>query len=193
EEVVVTLQGFVLRCNLPPITRSEQIPKNPMATKQSMVITGLGNKDFDTAARAVLEVHTLFASTLPENMLVPWKPSRDGDFVCLEFSNRFFKTGGDSNAGIVELNADIDPLGLLRACCPSGEHTEDNVVLYYERHVMPDSEETTYTSCKPVCVRVGQLVEIQASFCTVPITKGRHVMLSKLRSVCILGNPVQDV
>ncbi|KAI0091807.1 hypothetical protein BDY19DRAFT_991481 [Irpex rosettiformis] len=192
EEIVVTLQGFILRCNLSPITRNDQLSKNPVAAKQSLVLTGLGNDDFETAARAVLEIHTLFASTLPDNALLPWKPIRDEDFVCIEFSNRFFETGGDSESRIVQLSADIDPMGFLRAHCPTGRHTEDNVVLYYERHINPNSGEKTYLACKPVCVRVGQLVEIQASFCTVPITKGRHTMLSKLRVVCILGNPVQE-
>ena len=51
----------------------------------------------------------------------------------------------------------------------------------------------TYIPSKPITVRVGQLVEVQASFCVVPITKGRYLMLSKLRSVCILNNQVQEV
>ena len=52
---------------------------------------------------------------------------------------------------------------------------------------------SAYVPCKPVAVRVGQLVEVQASFCAVPITKGRYLMLSKLRSICILNTQVQEV
>ncbi|KAI0083655.1 hypothetical protein BDY19DRAFT_899974, partial [Irpex rosettiformis] len=192
EEVVATLQGFMLRCNLPPITRNDQLPKNPLAVKQSVVLTDLGNKEFEAAARGVLEIHTLFASTLPDNSLVPWKPMKDGEFVCLEFSNRYFSLGRNSSSGLIELDKDVDPLGILRARCPTGEHTEDNVVLYYEQHLDPESKEKAYVTCKPVRVRVGQLVEIQVSFCVVPIAKGRYTMLSKLRSVCILGNPIQE-
>lgn len=50
-----------------------------------------------------------------------------------------------------------------------------------------------YAECNPVQIKVGHLVEVQASFCVVPISKGKHLMLSKLRSVCILDQVVQKV
>ena len=151
EEVVVTLQGYVLRCNLPPITRLEQyvtsvcknsksaystlirIPKNPITAKQSIVITGLGSVEFERSARAVLQIHTLFGSTVPEDTLLPWKPLRDSEYVCLEFSNRYFKGKDDGNSAVLPLPRNIDPYDMLRAKCHGAEHTEDNVVLYYER------------------------------------------------------------
>lgn len=42
-------------------------------------------------------------------------------------------------------------------------------------------------------VKPGLLVEVQVSFCTVPISKGRFIMLSKLRAVCVLSRQVQEV
>ena len=42
-------------------------------------------------------------------------------------------------------------------------------------------------------IRVGQLVEVQVSFCVVPVSRGRHIMLSKLRAICILNSQVQEV
>ncbi|KAI0336886.1 hypothetical protein BDW22DRAFT_1349559, partial [Trametopsis cervina] len=71
EEVVVNLQGYILRCTLPPITRPEQLPKNVMAAKQSVILTGLGSELFDAAGRAVMEIHTYLASTLPDGCLQP--------------------------------------------------------------------------------------------------------------------------
>lgn len=50
-----------------------------------------------------------------------------------------------------------------------------------------------YVPCNPVTIKVGMMVEVQLSFCTVPISKGRHIMLSKLRSVCILDKQVYKV
>ncbi len=50
-----------------------------------------------------------------------------------------------------------------------------------------------YVECNPVQIKVGHLVEVQVSFSVVPISKGRHLMLSKLRSVCILDQIVQKV
>ena len=50
-----------------------------------------------------------------------------------------------------------------------------------------------YVPCEPVAIRVGQLVEVQVSFCVVPVSKGRHIMLSKLRAICVLSTQVQEV
>ncbi|KAI0727875.1 hypothetical protein BC629DRAFT_1259349, partial [Irpex lacteus] len=194
EEIVVTVQGFVLRCGLPPVTRAEQLPKNPMTAKQSVTLTGLGSKEFEAAARAILAIHTMFSSTLPEDALVPWKPHKDMDYVCLEFYNRYFKSRDDVGSAVLDIGPDIDPLGVLRSRCPLGEHTEDNAVLYFERKTNDTGYDSkTYTPCNPVAVRVGQLVEVQASFCVIPIAKGRYMMLCKLRAVCVLGTQVQDV
>ena len=110
-----------------------------MAAKQTITITGLGSKEFEAAARAVLQIHTLFASTMPENTIVPWTPMRDTDHICLEFANRYFKGKGDDDATVVALGNDIDPMGLLRSRCNEGEHTEDNAVLYYRRITDPNT------------------------------------------------------
>ncbi|KAI0083676.1 hypothetical protein BDY19DRAFT_899863, partial [Irpex rosettiformis] len=193
EEVVVTIQGYVMRCNLPPITRSDQLPKNPQTAKQSVVITGLGSSEFESSARAILQIHTLFGSTLPADALVPWKPMRDAEYMCLEFANRYFEGSREDNALSVDLGTDVDPMGILTSRCPTGKHTEDNVVLYYERKTDSNTGNNTYVPCKPVMIQVGQLVEVQASFCVVPIAKGRFIMLSKLRAVCILSTQIQEV
>ena len=104
-----------------------------MTAKQSILITGLGSSEFEASARAVLRIHTLFGSTLPANSLVPWKPIRDSEYVCLEFANRYFKGKDDDDSTVLELGHDIDPFDILRSRCNGGEHTEDNAVLYFER------------------------------------------------------------
>ena len=104
-----------------------------MTAKQSILITGLGSSEFEASARAVLRIHTLFGSTLPADSLVPWKPIRDSEYVCLEFANRYFKGKDDDDSTVLELGHDIDPFDILRSRCNGGEHTEDNAVLYFER------------------------------------------------------------
>lgn len=105
-----------------------------MAAKQSVTLTGLGSTEFEAAARAVLAIHTMFSSTLPDDALVPWKPQKDTDYVCLEFYNRYFKGRDETGSPAADIGTEIDPLGILRTRCPLGEHTEDNVVLYFERN-----------------------------------------------------------
>lgn len=114
-------------------THFHRVPKNPASAKQAITLTGLGSTEFELAARAVLQIHTLFSSTIPEDALTNWKPMRDGGDVCLEFSNRYFRGKNDQDAAALELDKEIDPLGILRSKCPTGEHTEDNIVLYFER------------------------------------------------------------
>lgn len=106
-----------------------------MASKQSIVVTGLGSAEFERSARAVLQIHTLFESTLPEGTLLSWKPMRDSGYMCLEFSNRYFRGKDDGESPTIPLGHEIDPKDILGSVCRGAEHTEDNVVLYYERKI----------------------------------------------------------
>ncbi|KAI0688792.1 hypothetical protein BC835DRAFT_1283984, partial [Cytidiella melzeri] len=180
EEVVVRLSGFVLRTNLPPITRIEQLPKNPYAARQSLTLTGLSLSNFDSNLRAVSEVHSYFADNLPNGALQPLKHNKDGGHSYLEVSNRYFTQEVD-DMGYPDIAIDpyIDPHGILTSKVTTGRHTKENTVLKY-----------VYNPCKPTAIIVGHIVEVQASFCSVPTSKGRFVMLMKLRSVCILDTSV---
>ncbi|KAI0083686.1 hypothetical protein BDY19DRAFT_899902, partial [Irpex rosettiformis] len=115
------------------------------------------------------------------------------DMLCLELSNRYFTPDYlATEYDIIPIDESIDPLEILRTKATRGKHTEDNVVLYYER-LLDKNNKYSYVSCKPILVKIGLLVEVQISFCTVPISKGRFVMLCKLRSVCILDDQVYKV
>lgn len=45
----------------------------------------------------------------------------------------------------------------------------------------------------PGSIHTGQLVELQVSFSLQPIGQGKHMFLSKLRSICILSRAVEQV
>ena len=81
----------------------------------------------------------MFESTLPEGTLISWKPTRDAGYICLEFSNRYFRSKDDGESAAVPLGNSIDPHDLLGSRCRGAEHTEDNVVLYFERKVNSDT------------------------------------------------------
>lgn len=46
---------------------------------------------------------------------------------------------------------------------------------------------------KPSNIHVGNLVEIQVVFGTVPTFDGSHLFLCKLRSVCVMDRTAQEV
>ncbi|KAI0755937.1 hypothetical protein BC629DRAFT_1272449, partial [Irpex lacteus] len=190
EEVVVNVQGYAVRTTLPPITRRDSLPKNPLSAKQSIVLTGLGTKQFEQAARAILAIRSAFVSILPDDTLLPWTPIIDGGHKCLEFSNRYFSSGQMDGLNPVEFDPSIDPKGILANLETNGKHTDDNVVLYFERVKAQNKDDSSYIPIKPVSIKPGQLVEVQTTFSVVPISKGRHVMLCKLRSICILSKKV---
>ena len=106
-----------------------------MTAKQYILITGLGSSKIEACARAVLRIHTLFGSTLPTDTLVPCKPVHDSEYVCLGFSNRYFKGKDDDNWTVLEFGNDIDPYYILISRCNGGEHTEENAVLYFDRKI----------------------------------------------------------
>ncbi|KAI0084090.1 hypothetical protein BDY19DRAFT_997941 [Irpex rosettiformis] len=134
EEFIFSLREYVVRANLPPITSSGQLTKNPMTAKQSLVLTGLGEKGFDNAVKAVIELQSRFASHLPVDSLQSWSPIKDEDKLCLELSNRYFTPDYlTTEYDTVSLDESIDPLEILRTKTTNGKHTEDNVVFYYEQ------------------------------------------------------------
>ncbi|KAI0340233.1 hypothetical protein BDW22DRAFT_1334836 [Trametopsis cervina] len=191
EEVVVNIQGYIFRCNLPPIHRSEQLPKNTLAAKQSVVLTGLNCEAFNAAGRAIIEIHSYLSSTLPDGSLQAWTPAKDDDSICLEFSNRYFMSGDRvDKLDSIPFTREVDPKGILHGRIQGLTHTEENEVLYFEKSCSTNPNHS-YTPCNPVSIRPGQLVELQVAFGTVPISKGRHIMLSKLRSICIISR--QDI
>ncbi|KAI0086715.1 hypothetical protein BDY19DRAFT_894419, partial [Irpex rosettiformis] len=198
EEVVVSVQGYALRTSLPPVTCKDSLPKNILSAKQLILLTGLGAEGFTKASRAVLAIRSMFTSNLPRNSLLPWTPIVDNGHQCLEFSNCYFSTSQLEGLNPVEFDPAVDPKGILASLEVDGKHTDDNVVLYFERLAgknkgYESTLEETYIAIKPVAIRPGYLVEVQSSFSVAPLNKGRYVMLNKLRSICILSKQVQDV
>lgn len=128
-----------MRCR--ELTIFARLTANPSTAKQSVVLTGLGNADFENCVRAVVELHSRFASHLPGDTLQPLTRIVDDDHLCLEFSNRFFTpehlaTPYES----VPFSDLVDPFGLLAAKAEGLHHTEDNEVLYFERVALPNNE-----------------------------------------------------
>lgn len=113
--------------------------KNPTAAKQSLVLTGLGYEAFEKSVRALIELHSHFANSLPSGTLEAWHPIADQDDMCMEFSNRYLTPG---HLAVIYETASFDdltdPLYLLRGKS-GGRRTEDNVVLYYDRQHTEDN------------------------------------------------------
>lgn len=110
-----------------------RIPKNILAAKQWVKLSGLGLDAFDQCATAILEIQQVLSTHLPANTLQPWSPKVERGCMTIEVANRYFSDQEIADEDEV-LGDAIDPLHLLRNRMPSNaRHTRDNEVLYYER------------------------------------------------------------
>ncbi|KAL6301047.1 hypothetical protein BKA93DRAFT_709713, partial [Sparassis latifolia] len=191
EDAVLHVQGFLCKKDLPPIVQNDhsqdiRLPSKLFRATQSVKLMGLGSPTFAEAVKGVIAIHQLFAQHLDKGMLIPWSPIREHDELVLEFSNwylSFMRDMEDDNE--ILIGNDIDPFGILRSRIRDETYLTNNVVQYFER-ITRLSGETSIVVIKPSVIQEGQLVELQVTFCTVPTSKGRMLMLSKLQSICIL-------
>ncbi|KAF7790675.1 hypothetical protein EIP86_001631 [Pleurotus ostreatoroseus] len=173
EEYVATLHGYVVKTMLPPITTSNQLPKNPRHTSQSIILGGLGASEFEESVQGVLEVYNQFRRSFSHGVLQDWEPRTVDGHLSLMFSNRFYSSS-DEARGLKTENIDqlVDPFGILAEAVPDGIHTIDNQVLYYERYRTAKGK-LAYRAINPAGVKQGYLVEVQASFCAVPVARNQ--------------------
>lgn len=159
EEMVFRLQGWVVDCNLPPLTRSNQsvsshvqfhqknayswsrrLSRRDLRARQSVRLTGLGVNPFLKAVHGLLSLHESLATHRPGSTFSKFRPLEERGCVVVEVGNRFFLSQEEAGDLPVELmNPCIDPLNILGHLRDEkrGVHTEDNVVKYYERKVVP--------------------------------------------------------
>lgn len=89
-----------------------RLPKHASSAKQSIIITGLGAKEFDVYMLAILELHVKLASVLLPNSLQDWKPILDR--ICLKLTSRYFAMEMDHGGHeLLHIPASLDPLGVL--------------------------------------------------------------------------------
>ncbi|KAL6305009.1 hypothetical protein BKA93DRAFT_699247, partial [Sparassis latifolia] len=168
-------------------------PSKLFRATQSVKLTGLSSPIFAEAVKGVIAIHQLFAQHLDKGMLIPWSPTCEHDKLVLEFSNRylsFMRDMEDNNE--IPIGNDVDLFGILRSHIRDEKYLTNNVVQYFE-HITRPSGETSIVVVKLSVIQEGQLIELQVTFCTVPISKGCMLMLSKLQLICILDRQVLSV
>ncbi|KAH9921060.1 uncharacterized protein B0H18DRAFT_880502, partial [Fomitopsis serialis] len=202
EEVVLNVQGYMLKAKLPPIMRdNEYVPYNMIArtklvhTEQYVRIGGLGSAQFDQSAVAMMNIHQLFESRLGKGCLQGWDVKREQGHIVLDFHNRYLTPRSSaSSASIMDIPHDYDPRHILRSHMTDEVFTSDNVVQYYER-VQDVNRQAKYhfKTSHPTSVSVGQMVEVQSSFVAVPRGKDKYKLICKLRSICVLDRSIENV
>ncbi|KAK7035549.1 hypothetical protein VNI00_011842 [Paramarasmius palmivorus] len=135
EELVFTVHGIVLQCDLPPIVKP--LTKNSSAkhVQQRVVLTGLNTPTFDKAIQGLMRIDDHLRSNIREEGTLDFL-GEQGSHTTLEVSNRYFTSKRVAkNEDHIPFSSVLDPKGILEEM--RGEsliHTAENQVEYYERY-----------------------------------------------------------
>ena len=226
------IQGFITDAKLPPIRQYKyvssmfglrilyslccSIPHNLnrlIDLKQSVTITGLGTKEFDTAVHGIQTLYQAFSNHVVRagGRLRKWTPGRDNQDLMLTFANRYLtlsRNVGDEPSE--DLSTTVDPFNVLRPILRGEVHTADNVVEYWERRgeesryiyyllssfnsiFTISSFSVEYAQIKPGLFALTNLVEVQVSFAAIRVSRQEYVFIPKLRAICLLNRVVETV
>ncbi|KAH9940952.1 uncharacterized protein BXZ73DRAFT_42506 [Epithele typhae] len=170
EELILSIQGYLVEANLPPI-RKMDVPRSNhriIGLSQSVVISGLGEGLFQDAVQGAVCVYQVYQRLIEtlHGRLREWTPFDRSGHLAIQFGNRLLSRGkevGDDE--IVDLADVVDPFNVLRPALRDHVHTTDNAVQYWER-TMKESK-ATYTKIKPHQINISNLVELQIAFTVV--------------------------
>ncbi|KAI0311293.1 hypothetical protein OF83DRAFT_1029255, partial [Amylostereum chailletii] len=187
------VHGLVAALDLPPITHKSQLMPKPAWAKQSISIIILGTPSFDKAVEGQMLIHDQLSTAYRPGCFEEWSPSHYGPFFALKFSNRYV-TRSSSVRGqpAIPFTQQVDPNGVMADILSSaGTHLDDNRVQYFHRD--PTSEDG-FVAEDPALFRIGQIIELQVLFTSVPLwgRKGMFRMTTKLRAIAILDTYFQQ-
>ncbi|KAF8133028.1 hypothetical protein EV363DRAFT_1397922 [Boletus edulis] len=157
-EAVLTVQGYVLRKELPPILSVPRKANTARYLRQAVTLTGLGTS-----------AHTHLARNYPTGRVIPWKPEKFKGQDVLEISNRYLTSRHrQSSSPVVAFQHGVDPKNIIsRLANDQYDHLEENQVRYYKLN----EEYTKFETCDPSIFRSGDLVEVNFSIFAFPIDK----------------------
>lgn len=102
--------------------------------KQSVQITGFGNKTFENLTTDIARIQTIFKRAIgPQHQDETGLSQHDG-FTAIDASNRYFSLKTERNQnGECTIGDEVDPKGYLKkAAGHMFIHTEENQVHYFE-------------------------------------------------------------
>lgn len=138
-----------------------------------------------------------------------WEPATHGQSMAIDIANRYFTPRHDhSNEERLDFDPSVDPNGILQRLM--GEdliHLAENRVEYYEQLKQPNGKAKyvaiikfearlnilRYCPGRPSSFRIGDIVEAQLSFVTVPVQANQFKMMLVLRSLALLDSTYSQV
>ncbi|KAM6493760.1 hypothetical protein JOM56_010121 [Amanita muscaria] len=190
-EVVMDIQGILHQYVLPPFNNEiSASSKQWKYLRQAVGLTGLGNPNFESSVKGLINIYAMFNRFVPADKLQA-NTSVDvyGEHSAINCSNRYFSSRKDHpSSKHIPFSKNVDPKGILtRAVGSVYFQTEDNVVSYYERS-QESNGAINYKPIPPVLFREGDVVEAQITMMLVPLKGGQFKLTAVLRCLTLLDS-----
>ncbi|KAF8141119.1 hypothetical protein EV363DRAFT_1464591 [Boletus edulis] len=173
-EAVLTVQGYILKKDLPPIVSVPRKANAARYLRQAVTLAGLGTSTFENAIETVRGAHTHLARNY----------SAGRGRMSLELSNRYLTSRHrQSTSPIVAFQRGVDPKNFLsRLASDQYDHLEENQVMYYKLN----NECRKFELYDPSIFRISDFVEANFSVFAFPIDKDICGMRLVLRTLALL-------
>ncbi|KAK7038678.1 hypothetical protein VNI00_010562 [Paramarasmius palmivorus] len=172
EEIVFTVQGVILQCDLPPVVRPYGRFVSPRHVQQRVLLTGLNTATFSRALDGLARVDSLLRKAIRDNEGHVITGNTDG-FTTIDVANRYFTSKRFANdEHHIGFTTDVDPKGILNDL--RGEafvHTADNVVEFYQR--LNTNGDQRFKKIPPSTISEGDIVEVQITVSLVEHSAGK--------------------
>ncbi|KAJ7579400.1 hypothetical protein C8J56DRAFT_1058998 [Mycena floridula] len=187
EEVTLFVTGLIESKRTAPFHNNNQAldPDRAFLQKQILTLTGFGSPLFEQSVERLRELITMFEGSYPEHAVETW----DLPTTTIQASNRYFTRSSDTGSlGILDLDHDIDPYGIL-AAAGRGRYvyTENNKIDCFQMVNEPDGT-ARYEVMKIGQLREGDAVELNISLVAFPVRNSRNRVSVILRGVNLLDN-----
>ncbi|KAJ7576588.1 hypothetical protein C8J56DRAFT_1061867 [Mycena floridula] len=132
EEVTLFVTGLIESKRTAPFHNNNQAldPDRAFLQKQILTLSGFRSPLFEQSVERLRELITMFEGSYPEHAVETW----DLPTTTIQASNRYFTRSSDTGSlGILDLDHDIDPYGILAAAGRDGKRTRWNRMIQ-QRH-----------------------------------------------------------
>lgn len=101
--------------------------------RQAVDVIGFGTPAFQRSCKNLVAIQECISRTMPDNVMIPWKPQVYKEGVAIRASNRYFTTKKNvPNETPLDFYDFSDPSKLFRSLDVEGfVHTTENNVDYY--------------------------------------------------------------
>ncbi|KAF8548668.1 hypothetical protein OG21DRAFT_1526337 [Imleria badia] len=134
DELILTIQGYLIKKDLPPIQTMPRGPAMAKYIKQSATIVGLGLATFDNTVLTIRTVHLLLTHNYTQGKLQPWKLDTYKNQHIIDLGNRYLTSRQcQLNSAIILFKPGVNSNGILRVACLAADeysHLEENKVTY---------------------------------------------------------------